>query len=331
MNPSPLERLDKWLIEEFTRPRTEQTPTLQQTTIQTPRQQEATRIKNEFEEYERRHFVVNNNVFLSILGVEEAYKSPSSRKTFLDNTTTYQPQISTDRIAVYVRGMYSIKELLICIHGTRLTSIEDIIQDIQVLENSVQNSPFTIKYLQDVIKIRNQFPHIPNDNVFISGHSLGAIYSLISSKVLNCNGFGFNGASSLLDIQLFSRIDLLGMIYDLKNIDNYPNYISFRIAGDFVSLLSKWTLKNVVTIDVKGISELSQFQKHSITTFSNVCIPLVPLDNSSLSRARRSGKLDDTRDGIPKEGQQFQQLREQTQPSHFSLFLFFAFTPRGYP
>ena len=113
------------------------------------------------------------------------------------------------------------------------------------------------------------------------------------------------------------------MIYDLKNIDSYPNFISFRIAGDFVSLLSKWTLKNVVTIDVKGISELSQFQKHSITTFSNVCIPLVPLDNSSLSRARRSGKLDDTRDGIPKEGQQFQQLREQTQPSQtvFNQFL----------
>ena len=50
---NPLQQLDKWFIEEMTRPRTEQLPTLQETTIQTPEQQEATRIKNEFDEMNR--------------------------------------------------------------------------------------------------------------------------------------------------------------------------------------------------------------------------------------------------------------------------------------
>jgi len=93
-------------------------------------------LKPRFEEYERRHFVIRNTAFLSILGCEEAYKNPRLRQQYLDHVTTYQPAVSTDRIAVYHRKVDILDELYICFHGTRLTSIEDIIQDIGVFENT---------------------------------------------------------------------------------------------------------------------------------------------------------------------------------------------------
>ena len=231
-----------------------------------------------------------------MVGCVEAYKPKTSRKTFLDSNTQYQAQASTDRMAVYLKGLYTVKELFICIHGTRLTSIEDIIQDIRVFENSVQNSGTTLEYLMDIITIRNQYPSIPNDNIYISGHSLGAIYSVLGSYMLNTNGFGFNGASAVLDLQFFFFfLTLFNRAYDLNNIHSYPNYTAYRISGDPISLLSKWTLRNVINIDVVGVSDLSTLERHSMATFLKFCIPLVPLQETAV-RARRSGKLDDSRD-----------------------------------
>lgn len=314
MFPSLLQEFDKYLYNEFTRPRTGDLQSLQSRTVKTVQQKEDERIKREFEEYERSHFVVDDEVYLSMLGCVEAYKKPSERKPFLENRTIYQEQVSTDRMAVYVRGLYSIKSLYICIHGTKLTSLEDIIQDAQVIENSILNSPFTINYIGQIIRIRDQFPHIPDDNIYISGHSLGSIYALLGSKILNTNGYGFNGASALLNIQLLSSsIDLMSTRYDLNNLENYDNFTAYRIAGDPISLLSKWTLKNVVNIDVVGVSDLTPIQKHSMDTFLKFCIPLVPLDTSGLSRARRFTKLDDSRDQVPREGQEFDILRQQTE------------------
>ncbi len=314
MFPSLFKEFDKYLMKEMTRPRPEGQPTLTSRTIKTEKQLNDERIKQEFEAYERRHFVVNDSVYISMLGCVEAYKSPSSRKQFLDNQTSYQASASTDRMAVYIRGMYSIQELFICIHGTRLTSIEDILQDIQVIENSVLNSPFTIKYVHDLIRIRERFSSIPNDNIYISGHSLGSIYSLLGSKILNTYGYGFNGAAALINLQFFSSsIDIMSMTYDVKNIESYDAFTAYRIAGDPISLLSKWTLKNVVNINVEGVGELTTIQKHSMETFLKFCIPLVPLDTGSLSRARRSGKLDDSRDQVQKEGQELIDVRQQTE------------------
>jgi len=297
MFPSLLQEFDKYLYNEFTRPRTGDLPSLQSSTIRTAKQQEEDRIKQEFEDYEKSHFVVDTDAYISMLGCVEAYKAPSSRNQFLENHTSYQASVSNDRMAVYLRGMYSIQSLYICIHGTKLTSIEDIIQDLQVIENSVLNSPFTINYVKQIIQIRNQFPYIPDNNIYISGHSLASIYSLLGSKILNTNGYGFNGASSLLNIQLFSSstFDIMNNTFDLRDIENYDNFTAYRISGDPVSLLSKWTLKNVVNIDVVGISDLTPIQKHSMATFLRFCIPLVPLQETAV-RARRSGKLDDSRD-----------------------------------
>ena len=322
MFPSLLEQFDKFIVEEFTRPKPSQAPTLQQSTIRTVQQQEDDRIKQEFDDFERKHYVVGNEEYLSMLGCVEAYKDPASRNQFLDNTTIYRAGASNDRIAVYERGMYSIRSLYICIHGTKLTSVEDIIQDILVLENSVLNSPFTIRIIQDIINIRRQFNYIANDNIYISGHSLGAVYSLLGSKILNTNGYGFNGASSLINLQLLSgNMGVMDMTYDLKNIENYQNYVSYRIAGDPISLLSKWTLRNVETINVEGVSDLTPLQKHSMKTFVDICIPIVPLQTGSLSRARRSGRLDDSREQIPQEGQQMELLRQQTQTTPLGQLL----------
>ena len=315
MFPNLLQEFDKYLINEFSRPRTGDIPSLQSRSIQTTKQKEDERIRQEFDEYEKSHYVVDNEVYLSMLGCVEAYKSPSSRNQFLDNKTVYQPNVSTDRFAVYVRGMYSIKELFICIHGTKLTSIEDIIQDIQVIENSVENSPITLRYLKQLVDIRNIYSSIPNDNIYVSGHSLSGVYSLLGSKMLNANGLSFNGASPLINIQLLSTSlsRIVNTVFDLRYIQDYDYFTVYRLAGDPVSLLSKMALKNVITIDVKGVSDLTPLQKHSMVTFLKFCIPLVPLQTGSLSRARRFGKLDDSRDQIQKEGEMFDLLRNQTE------------------
>ena len=310
---SLLQRFDDWLMNELAGRSGFEQPTLQQTTQRTQKQQEEYDLRREFEEYEKRHFVVGNDEFLSMMGCVEAYKSRGSRKEFLDNRTVYQPQVSTDRIAVYLRGMYEIQELYICIHGTRLTSIQDILQDIQVIENSVRSSPFTIEIMKDLLRIRGAYQGIENDSIYISGHSLGAIYSLLGSRILNVNGYGFNGAAPLINLGLFTTLSVFDMLYDLKDIQNYDKFVSYRISGDPISLLSKWALKNVVNIDVVGLAELSPLAKHSMETFLNVCIPLVPLDNSSLSRARRSGRLNDERERVQQEGQEFQQLQERVE------------------
>jgi len=317
--PSLFEEFDKFLIKEFTKPRTIEKQTLTSSTIRTVKQKEEDRIKQEFEDYERRHFVVDNSVLISMLGCVEAYKSKSSRKQFLDSNTSYQQSVSTDRIAVYLKGLYSVKELFICIHGTRLTSIEDIIQDIRVIENSVASSGTTLEYLMDIITIRNQFPSIPNDNIYISGHSLGAIYSIMGCYMLNTNGYGFNGASALLDLQFFtSGFSVANRTYDLGNIQNNPKFTSYRISGDPISLLSKWTLRNVVNINVVGVSDLTPLEKHSMNTFLKFCIPLVPLRETAV-RARRSGKLDDSRDrdNINPDGEN--EYVQQVEPSTFDI------------
>ena len=307
---SLLDKFDNYLWKQLKKVR-EELPDLNMTnpkSFKTLREEE---IMREFEEYERRHFVVKNEVYLSMMGCVEAYKPPLTRATFLDNETSYDGRVSNDRIAVYFRGLYAFQELFICVHGTKLTSLEDIYQDVQVIENSIQNSAFTIKYIHDIINIRNKFPGIADDNVYISGHSLASIYSLLSSKVLNVNGLGFNGAAALLNIQVLSSMDILGASYNLKNIESYSNFTAFRIPGDPVSLLSKWALKNVITVDVSGLDKLTAFQLHSMKTFLDTCVPMIPLDNSSRSNARRSGKLDDSRDQIKKEGQYFDLLRKQ--------------------
>lgn len=325
MFPNLLQEFDKYLVNEFSRPRTGDTPSLQSRTIRTVQQKEDDRIRQEFEEYEKSHYVVDTETYLCMKGCVEAYKSPSSRNQFLDNTTIYQPSVSTNRFAVYVRGLYSTQELFICIHGTKLNSIEDILQDIQVVENTIESSSVTLRYLKHIHDIRNLYSSIPNDNIYISGHSLGAIYSLLGSKMLNVNGLGFNGATPLINLQLLSLsiAKIIKSVFDLRNIQDYDKFTSYRIAGDVVSVLSKLSLKNVITIDVKGVSDLGIWERHSMVTFLKFCIPLVPLKTDGLSRARRFGKLDDSRDQVQKEGQMFDVLRTQTETTPLGEMLKF--------
>ena len=317
--PNYLKMFEEEVLKQW-RERTTTKPTLTQSTIRTTQQTEDDEIREEFEDFERKHYVIPNPAYISMLGTEEAYKAPNNRNQFLDNTTLYQPSVSTDRIAVYLKDNYGFETLFICIHGTKLTSIEDIIQDIQVIENSVQSSPVTIGYLNTLIQIRQVFSYIPNDNIYVGGHSLGAVYSLLGSKILNVNGYGFNGASSLINLQILNRsIDIVGIMYDLTDIQNYPAFTSYRLVGDPISVLSKWSLSNVVNINVSGLEEYTPFQRHSISTLLKVCIPVVPLQTGSRSQARRFNKLDDSRDQIPREGGDMEDLRTRA-VNPFSIF-----------
>jgi len=271
-------------------------------------------LKPRFEEYERRHFVIRNTAFLSILGCEEAYKIPRLRQQYLDHVTTYQPAVSTDRIAVYHRKVDILDELYICFHGTRLTSIEDIIQDIGVFENTIQSSAITIQYMETAMNIRRAFNFIPDENVYISGHSLGSVYSLLASKIMGVYGYGFNGATAVINFQYFTRdIDVLDRTFDLKDIDTYSRFIAYRIQGDPVSFLSKWVLRNVVNINVEGLGELSPLARHSISTMAKVCIPYVPLKPWNLTPQVEEAQ--NPRSRIPKEGQEMEALRDSLDSS----------------
>jgi len=310
--PNYLKMFEENLLNQWRERPLTQSP-LRTSTIRTVQQESDDKIRREFENYEKHHYVVSNSVYLSMKGVQEAYKSPSERMEFLDNTTSYQPDLSTDRIAIYLKNNNIFQSLYICIHGTKLTSLEDIMQDLQVIENSIQSSPTTLRYILDLLRIRTTYNFIDNDNIYIGGHSLGAVYSLLGSKILKVNGYGFNGAASLINLQLLNRsIDVIGNIYDLRGIENYNNFYSYRLAGDPVSILSKFTLKNVITIDVVGLSDYSVFAKHSLSTMLKICIPLVSLETGSLSRARRSGKIDESRENIKKEGGELIELMENS-------------------
>ena len=274
-----LEEFDKYL----TTPR-EFRP-LTTSTIKTEKQ----RIREAFDIYERTHYAVPNPVYLSILGCVEAYKNPEDRKPNLDNRTRYVPSLSSSRISVYHQGQPGDigQQLYICAHGTKLSSLEDLQQDIQILDSSITNSVVTLKYILEIINIRNKYDYLANDQIYISGHSLAAVYSLIASYITQSNGYGFNGASTMINFPLIGNSLRLGsQIYSINNIQSYPKYTGYRLARDIVSVTQKWTIPNMVTINVEGLDELSLIQIHSIDTMSRVTIPMVALNQTTISRAR---------------------------------------------
>lgn len=252
-----------------------------------------------FNNYEKNHFVVHTETYLSLLGVNEAYKNPSKRTTFLDNKTSYLSQLSDDRIAVYKReASYGNIEILICIRGTRITDIRDIYDDIRVINGSIRSSPYTIQYVEKCIEIRNAFNNIPNDQIYISGHSLSAVSSLLSSFILKCNGFGFNGAQSLVDYNDKS-VDILGNTYNLNGIYNYSKYINYALRGDPIALTSRFRISNTIIINVEKLNNMNAIQLHRITTMINIMIPYIPLEKGSVSNARRFIRNNETTTTTP--------------------------------
>lgn len=239
-----------------------------------------------FRNYEKNHYVVFNETYLTMLGVKEAYKPINQRRTFLDNQTSYIPSLSNDKIAVYERDVYNNVELFICIKGTVITSIRDIMDDIDILKGNIRSSPFTIKYVQDCINIRKSYKNLANSQIYIGGHSLGAISSLLASFILKVNGFGYNGASTLIDLNL-SSFDILGSIYNLEGIYNYSSFMSYVLKGDPIGLLSRIRIPKTIIIDVQKLNNMNAFQLHSINTMVDICIPYIPLKMESLSKARR--------------------------------------------
>ena len=285
-------------------------PSLQTTTVQ-----------KQFDNFVRTHFMINTEDYVGLLGTEQAYKSPSSREVFLDNKTTYNERLSNDRIAVYVRGAFSgqdtssaFRTAFICIHGTKLSSIEDIVQDARlVLPGSrARSSSFTQIIVGDVLRIISSL-NLAKDNIYVCGHSLGGYYALLAGYISNTNVRIFNGANELIQPADYSNfLTLNGRAYDLQLMNAYNDAVSYRMFGDPVSLLSKWSLKNTVTIRVDNMS-VSPLTLHSLSYMIEVCLPEIPLDKRDFTRRRRFAEPENFgRDGIQKEGGNLDDLTRTT-------------------
>jgi len=250
-------------------------------------------IVNEFSRYEREHVVVPNLDYLCMLGTAESYRSPIERLRMLDNQTYYQESTSTDRIAVYKKGFYSIQNLFICIHGTKVSSLEDIRQDIQLISGTILNTDATTKYLNDIKLIIDSYPNIGPDNIYICGHSLSSYYALVSGFIFKCNVRNFNGANTLLELSKYPGSVIVGdNVFSIVGINDYFQVRSYRVAGDIVSLLSKFTVFNMITLSVENMPT-NPLVLHTLSYMISICIPRIPLSMSSLSRARRFAN-DDT-------------------------------------
>lgn len=238
-----------------------------------------------FDNYQRNHYVLNVEVYLTLLATQQAYNK--QRKEFLDNRTSYIPSLSTDRIAVYKReASYGNVEILIGVRGTRISDIRDLNDDIGVITGNIRSSPFTQQYVGDIVNIRRAYSNLDDDQIYVGGHSLGAVTSLIASYILKINGFSFNGAQSVVDVDINS-INILGRNYDLNGIYNYGKYENYVIRGDPIALTSRYRITNTKVIDVEKLNTMNAMELHSIDTMVDITIPYLTLEQGSVSRARR--------------------------------------------
>jgi len=278
-----------------------------------------TTIKQQFDNFVRQHFMVDTMDYLCMLACQQSYSNPANREPTLDNKTIYQPQLSTDRIAVYIRGNYVFKTMIIAIHGTKPTNIEDIIQDGRLVLGMVKDTPITTKYLiqlMDIIRTSG----LPRDNIYIAGHSLSAYYSLLAGFVSNTNVRTFNGVNELISLSDYPNDVRIGTrFYSLSGMNTYKNAIAYRMFGDPISLLNKWSLPDVITIKVDNMS-VNPLTLHSLDYMIEVCVPDIPLDKSSVSRARRFNRLP-VRGEMETEGNEFDILRAEAEDTVFDKLL----------
>ena len=278
-------------------------------------QLQQTTIKSEFDNFVRQHYMIDTIDYLCMIATQQAYKNPSEREQFIDNRTTYEPTLSTDRIAVYSRGFAPFKILIIGIHGTKLTSFQDIAQDTRLVLGVIKDSSITTNYVNDVFNIVSQ-SNLPRDNIYICGHSLGAYYALVSGFVLKCNVRTFNGVNELITrSNIPNNIVFRNGLFSLEGLNNYIDATSYRMFGDPISLLNKWTIPNTITIKVDKMS-INPVTLHSLDYMIEVCIPDIPLNKASLSQARRFNRLP-LRNEMRTEGGNFQELREDADNSIF--------------
>jgi len=283
-------------------------PSLQQTTI-----------KQEFDKFVRRHFMIDTSDYIGMLCCKEAYKNPSEREVFIDNKTTYQSQLSTDRIAVYIRGSYVFKTMFICIHGTKVSSVEDLYQDSRLVMGMVKDTAITTRYLSDILRIVNQ-SKIPRDNIYVCGHSLGGFYALLGGYISNTNVRTFNGVNEVISISNMPETVLAGdRRYSLTGLNTYKQAIAYRMFGDPISLLNKWSLANVITIKVENMS-VNPLTLHSLDYMTEVCVPEIPLNKRDFTRERRFNRLP-LRNEMETEGENINELREETEDNFYKKLL----------
>ena len=310
----------------------ENRPTLRDTTltIGEPTENETTNnlpILDVFKRFEERHFIMPTNHYITLLATQEAYKNPTQRKQFLSNNINYDIQNSNDRIAVYTTTNSRFNELFIGIRGTKLTNIRDLYDDIGVLTSKVNTSVFTTQYVMKCIDIINKYNSIDRDNIYIGAHSLGFITSSITSYIMNTNGIGFNGATTLFN-NLNSNINILGRNYNISNLKNYDYITSYALQGDIIAIPSNYTFKNAIVINLKRLQSLNALQLHSIDTMVEVCLPRFPLDNTARPR-RRFNRIEDAEieatgaDALEAQRQNngFDELRNIRQPTNINPLL----------
>lgn len=279
----------------------------------------STSIQKEFDNFVKRHYMIDTTDYISMLVAKQSYNSPSMREIFIDNRTVYQPSLSTDRIAVYIRGYQYFRTMYIGIHGTKITSIEDLYQDSRLMVGMVKDTAITTKYLIDIMNIVTQ-SGIPRDNIYISGHSLGAYYALLSGFILKANVRTFNGVNEILSISRQPNDVIIGnMEYSTTGMNTYRDSRSYRMFGDPISLLNKWTLPNTVTIRVDNMS-VNPLTLHSIDYMTEVCIPEIPLDKRDVTRARRFNRMP-LRNEMMTEGTEFQQLQEEAEENVYKRLI----------
>lgn len=278
-----------------------------------------TTIQETFDKFVKEHYMIDTTDYLCMLACKQSYINPQERETTLDNKTVYQPELSTDRIAVYIRGNYLFKTLIIALHGTKPTKIEDLYQDSKLVLGMVKDTVITARYITQIMDIVSK-SGIPRDNIYVCGHSLSAYYALVGGYIMNTNVRTFNGVNELISIStLPMEIGLGRYTYSLNGINTYRNAVSYRIFGDPISLLNKWSIPNTITIKVDNMS-VNPLTLHSLEYMVEVCVPEIPLDKSSLSRARRFNRLP-LRPEMETEGGEFNELRENAQETVFEELL----------
>jgi len=275
-----------------------------------------TTIKNEFDKFVKRHKMINTIDYLGMLATQQAYKEKSQRAIFLDNRTRYIPEFSTDRISVYERGNGMLKILIVGVHGTRITSLEDITQDTKLLLGRVKDTALTLNYMNDLLRIIGS-AGIPRDNIYLCGHSLGAYYALMAGFLTKTNVRTYNGVNEIFAISKYPNMfNLNGKYYSLKGFNSYQKATSYRVFGDPISMINQWTLKNVIKIKVDDMS-VNPITLHSLDYMIDICIPEIPLDTASLSQARRFNRLP-LRNVMETEGKEFKKLEEDAKNNVFS-------------
>ena len=275
----------------------------------------STTVQKQYENFLRKHYMVDTGDYIGMLAVQESYKLPSSRELFLDNQTSYNEALSTDRIAVYNRGNFVFKTMYIAIHGTKLTSISDIIQDTKLVLGLVKDSATTSFYVNQILNIVKA-SGLPRDNIYVCGHSLSSYYALLSSYITNTNCRTFNGVNELISLSNYPEIiNVNGQLYPLTGMNIYSNTKSYRMFGDPISLLNKWTVANTITIRVDNMT-ISPLTAHSMDYMVEVCIPEIPLDKRDFTRRRQFNRLP-IRNEMRTEGKEFEQLREDADNTVF--------------